>query len=500
MSAAEIPRQLIDAFRDRRAVIFLGAGVSRSAGLPSWQNLAADLAKDLDFPADLEEGSFSTDSLLKIPQYYENKFGRRALQQRLEELIQPNGASRAHDLIASLPCDLYYTTNFDELLESSLRVATEDERFPVIADENDARYHAGRRGLQVRKIHGTLSRPLGIVITRQDFARVRNRSQVMFEDLRGDLRDHSFLFIGYSLSDPDFVALYDDVLSTMGDMRQVHFICLPGATELERDDLKRRGFEVLDILGWDSDRSDISRGLGAFLDELADKTDDLTQIKRFFSGLRKGQEIPIVVSSQPHPDEKYIYVAESDLVVASEATEALAKLGCRGQRLTDYRALRDFDLLLEDDLVLVCSPFGNTFTRELYARADEHTSGKFTQVEFIQTDAGRAIVAKQGAKEFHADNPVTADGSGPRQEYALLARYDNPWTAGRSIYVLAGLHAIGTHAVGRFLGKNESFRALPAVNGRLEAVLTVEYVEHDPYDYDYKIADVHILSEDSPTG
>ena len=488
MSLAEIPRPLVDAFRDRNAAVFVGAGVSSSAGLPGWQQIVSSLAQQLDLP----EGIHSIDALLKVPQYFENRLGRKALLKKLDELLQSTGKSTAHDLIARLPCDLFYTTNFDELLERSLSSRSID-RLPVIVSESDAQYNSDQRGLQLRKIHGTISRPDGLVITRQDFAQIRSKNPVIVEALRNHLRSYTFLFIGYSLSDPDFAAIYDDVFLTMGEVHQKHFICAPDVTECEREDLRQRGLEVIDILEWDAEQKAPSAGLVAFLEDLVTRTDDLAHLSRFFSGIEKGPDVPIIVSTQPHQDEKYIYVAECDLMVASQADAVLRQLGCSGRRIADHLALREFEDLIRGDVILVCSPFGNTFTQRVYEQGPEICEGTFSEVKFEQHGDKRAI-SVNGGPRFEALNPVSANGSVIQQEHALLARYPNPWNRDRSIFVLAGLHAIGTHAVGRFLASNDNFRDLPKKDGRVEAILTIEFSEHEPYDYEYEFSNVSVIS------
>ncbi len=45
---AEIPSPLIERFRAGRVALFVGAGCSRSAGLPGWRELLDDMIKKLD--------------------------------------------------------------------------------------------------------------------------------------------------------------------------------------------------------------------------------------------------------------------------------------------------------------------------------------------------------------------------------------------------------------------------------------------------------------------
>jgi len=484
---ARIPPQLVDAFRDRRAAVFVGAGVSMSAGLPGWHEVVASLARHLNLPDD----SLSTDALLRVPQYYRNRLGAHALQNKLEGLIPAVSPSEAHRLSAKLPCDLFYTTNFDELLERSLE-ERRAEKFPVIVSEEEAQFHSDRSGLQVRKIHGSITRPGTLVITREDFATVRKERPVLVDTLRSHLRSNSFLFIGYSLNDPDFAAIYDEVFLAMGEFHQKHFIALPEASDLEREDLRGQGLEPINILDWDPKRESLSAGLEGFLTDLVAQTDDLAHISRFFGPLGRRHSVPIVMSSQAHPAEKYIYVAECDLVVAAETERILDQLGCTGSRIADHRAMQETEQLLSGDLIIICSPFGNEFAAMLFEKAAEESDHQFASVAFVEKGAGRAIVGPNGA-EFFAGDPVMADGATRKTEHALIARYPNPWSPGKSIFMFAGLYAVGTHAVGEFMRSADNFREFPDAEASIEAVLTIEFTEHDPYDYKYEVAGLSVI-------
>jgi hypothetical protein len=489
-SAATLPAQLVKAFREGRAAVFVGAGASIAAGLPSWQELVAKLASELPFEPDLPGGVFSPHALLNIPQYYEYEFGRRELHKRLEELLSEREPSRIHNLLAQLPNRLYYTTNFDGLLEDALR-DSDRTQIALIADDDEVRYRTDHRGIQVRKLHGTIERHRTIVLTRGDYASLRTHNPLMFETLRSHLSEYAFLFVGYSLNDPDFTAIFDDVLLTMGDMRQMHYMCIPSVHELERQDLRHRGIEAIDLGTWGTPGAP-TEGLTAFLTELAAETSDITHVKRFFDGVRRGDEVPIIVSSRTHEHEQFVYIAECDLHVATQVEEALGRLGCTTRRVADRRALHDVEMLAQHDLVLVCSPFGNDVT----ARAFELISGGPGGIGLaFEDDEGiRSVHQLVDARRFHADNPVDADGSARSREHAVIARYRNPWNPERRLFVFAGLYALGTHAVGTFLKDLRNYERIPDGGAHLEAVLTMSYHDHDPYDYRYEIDDIVAVS------
>src|SRR5205807_2126210 len=133
---SQLPRGLLEAFNQSRVAIFIGAGASVASGMPAWDELVGHLADELNIPPDVGEGRFSPRLLAAIPQYYENRYGRRALTDAVRNYVPRHArkVSPIHELLAKLPCDLYYTTNFDLLLEHAL--ATQNREFDLVASED----------------------------------------------------------------------------------------------------------------------------------------------------------------------------------------------------------------------------------------------------------------------------------------------------------------------------------------------------------------------------
>ena len=111
----QLPSFLVEEFKKGNGVLFIGAGLSMGAGLPSWRQLVEPLADEIGCPKD---------NLLKIPQYYVQAHGSRVpLYQYLKRKIKvPNVMpTENHHLLTQLPVRVIFTTNYDELLEDTLR-------------------------------------------------------------------------------------------------------------------------------------------------------------------------------------------------------------------------------------------------------------------------------------------------------------------------------------------------------------------------------------------
>jgi hypothetical protein len=486
-----LPSDLVSSFRRGQAAIFVGAEVSVAAGLPTWQQFVASLGSELDLVNSMDDSQYPPQMLMTIPQYYENRFGRRRLLDKVAELIERQHVetSEVHDLITRLPSDLLYTTNFDELFEKSLR--SQSRQFGLIVSDRGARIYSERPGFQLRKIHGTISFPDTLVITRTDRSEFNREASYTLEGLRQDLAQHMFLFVGYSLSDPDFSSIYDNVLYTKGSLRQSHYICLPEVTDHESEDLMQRGLRPINLLQWPGDNT--SAQLLSFLKALVEATSERFHAERFYQTVYKGQEVPIVVTSRLHETEQYVYYPACDLYTAQAVQHALELTGSKGTIIADHNALRQTGELLAQNVVLVCSPFGNAFAAEVFRRFEVESF----KIPFRWTEderGRRCIEILRTGEKFYGDDPVFADGITTFREIAVISRVKNPWAPGCSLFMFAGLHALGTHAAGAFISNVMNYRDMPWEVQEVSSLLKVYYREHDPYDYQFEVRDIEILT------
>lgn len=184
------------------ASLFVGAGLSAAAGLPTWSDLLGPLAAEIGVAGEFAD-------LPLLAEYYEqNGPGRRpALETHLRNVLSPyRTPAESHRLIAKLPIDEIWTTNFDSLLEAAAPDAS------VAAHDNDALdIGTGRR--TIIKMHGSLSLDTPSVwiappvITRSDFEQYEDTHPRMWALLRASYLTRTMLFLGFSFSDPNIDVL-----------------------------------------------------------------------------------------------------------------------------------------------------------------------------------------------------------------------------------------------------------------------------------------------------
>lgn len=182
-------------------VAFLGAGVSIPAGLPGWGQLLCDAAATSPELATRLDGLKSLDPLDQASVV--ERFVP-TLRQDVAARLQPPQAALAHTLLASLPVAEFVTQNYDRLFE--LAAAAAGAPVAVIPG---TRVADEQRWLL--KMHGSVDRPQEIVLTREDYLRYGERRAALAAIVQALLITKHMLFVGFSLSDPNFHRIADDV-------------------------------------------------------------------------------------------------------------------------------------------------------------------------------------------------------------------------------------------------------------------------------------------------
>ncbi|HZS53966.1 MAG TPA: SIR2 family protein, partial [Bryobacteraceae bacterium] len=235
------PLELVRAFSQNRAAVFVGAGVSRASGLPDWKSLIEPLKQEID---DCPDDATTLD----IAQYFINDNRQRLLAERLSEQlnradVQP---SEIHRLLVRLPLDRIYTTNFDDLLE---RAYEQEKRGRVRRITRASNLSLDSSKLNVVKLHGDIEDPETIVITAEDFEDYFDAHSALAQQLSADLLQRTILFVGYSFTDPDMRAIMRRVSRDTGKFSRNHFIIQINPKKPVITELKRRGLICIELDG-----------------------------------------------------------------------------------------------------------------------------------------------------------------------------------------------------------------------------------------------------------
>lgn len=196
----DIPNELIDSIRNRKAILFAGAGLSMNLGLPSFNTLIEHLAGQLDFDKDLFRLSGDTLSLTEY--YHLQKKGLGELTAWMDSSWHKDeidiSQSIIHKTLVELDFPIIYTTNYDKWLEKAYQYWGKDyEKIVNVADIAKAKPGVTK----IIKFHGDFDDEKSIVLTESSYFERMSFESPLDIRLRSDVLGKSILFLGYSLSD-----------------------------------------------------------------------------------------------------------------------------------------------------------------------------------------------------------------------------------------------------------------------------------------------------------
>ena len=250
MNYNEVAQYCID-YLEGSLCVFLGAGMSMNSGLPSWNDLVHPLRKSLEISDDID---------LPLPRilqyaYGENKAEYSRFVHQFRKQIQKAKVLSTHHLITRLDVSRIWTTNYDDLMERAFQI----NGVPVEVITNDFQLsNAELLQKQVIKLHGSLSSITDsyddIVLTEGQYENCELGRSAVYNLLRNDIANRSFLFLGVSFDDINMRRIWASVWNNkMAGKPSFLFTVPPKALEkmklfkLWKNDLTRYGITVVEL-------------------------------------------------------------------------------------------------------------------------------------------------------------------------------------------------------------------------------------------------------------
>ncbi|GEK60115.1 hypothetical protein CHL76_15670 [Marinococcus halophilus] len=200
-----------------KAAIFGGAGLSVGTGAVSWKELLREAAHKIGLDVDQE------DDLVAVAQYIYNQSNSRTnITKLIKNHININGEiTDNHKTLASLPIETYWTTNYDEYIEESLRQAAKiyDSKKSV----QDLSIEVQDCEATVYKMHGDINRANEAVLIKDDYEIYDKKNELFTLALKNDLISKTFLFIGFSFDDPNLETILSKVRIMLEGNTRTHY-------------------------------------------------------------------------------------------------------------------------------------------------------------------------------------------------------------------------------------------------------------------------------------
>jgi hypothetical protein len=202
---------------ENNVAIFAGAGMSKEAGFVDWRELLYDIAKELRLSVDKEH------DLLSLAQFHVNENRSRSgiIKKILLEFSQQAEPTETHRLLARLPITTYWTTNYDTLIEDTLK--SENKVVDVKHQVNQLTTTRPKRDVVVYKMHGDIQAPSDAIITKEQYEKYHRTHEHFITALSGDLVSKTFLFIGFSFNDPNLDYVLSRLNIQFGEYLRTHY-------------------------------------------------------------------------------------------------------------------------------------------------------------------------------------------------------------------------------------------------------------------------------------
>lgn len=244
--------------------LFLGAGVSVPLGLPSWRQLLDAMAAEARVPAPKADAD-----LLAEAERLRRILGAERYAHFMRSVFKVERHALSHALLAGLRTRQMVTTNFDPCLERALDSIHGSGGYRVLTGSLAA---GGMPWLL--KLHGDVHRPESLVLTASDYRKLNDEHGALHGVVQALLLTSHLLFVGFSLTDSDFLDLAQEVRAVRQTADESHKPLPPSGTALalhpDAVDAAswREEIETLSMLDAPND-AEAARLLELFLDRLS---------------------------------------------------------------------------------------------------------------------------------------------------------------------------------------------------------------------------------------
>jgi len=217
--------------------IYVGAGLSMGAGMPSWEELLNELISIIENKNIVPDRIAEMKILSKDPSKYLMLAEeiRELIPVDIEKLIRDRFEDKTkiptstHDVLAKVKSKFILTTNYDTLIERAL-VKNFDNFFPTVYTYKDAssiNYSLWNNDHFILKAHGDAKTPKEIVLTERDYRNIIYNQSGYQSILHAMFSTNSLLLVGVSLNDPELLLLLSYIHNIFHGGSPVHYALIP---------------------------------------------------------------------------------------------------------------------------------------------------------------------------------------------------------------------------------------------------------------------------------
>ena len=273
---------IVSALSQEDCILFIGSGISLWSKIPSWKQLIQELAdfvetqgennelvlKELESGDLLQAASYGLDKLSSVQT---STFFKQSCRVGLSE---PHSI---HNKIINLGPTSFITTNYDTLLEDSIRKWCNNKKIDIVTNRQlieMANIVQSNSKNFIYKFHGDVNDVASIILTREQYRVLlpQGERHNAMETLKTLLISRPVVYLGFGLRDPDFLYLKDILINTFKGNNRDHFAIMPNISIEEANYWKKNyGIQLVTYPSSETDHSNLIN--------LLDEIKDLTNLK-----------------------------------------------------------------------------------------------------------------------------------------------------------------------------------------------------------------------------
>ena len=231
--------QLADSLKDGDVVPFIGAGISKAGGFPTWKEHLRGQGRTAGIePAHTEELLANGEYETVIGEIEANR-GRDVFIQEIRDVFSRTGQiADITLLITELFTDTIITTNYDRLIEQAFDTGAKDT-FQIIDGMNPLDDPDPNR-VSIIKLHGDIKNPDRCILSKKQYDQAYGNGGI---DLTRPIpklleyyyKNSSLLFLGCSLNNDRSIQVFRAIKQKLGDIVIPQHFTIEQAPETERE-------------------------------------------------------------------------------------------------------------------------------------------------------------------------------------------------------------------------------------------------------------------------
>ena len=236
-----------------------------------------------------------------------------------EVFIKPNPKPHGiHRIIADLGSDSFITTNYDHLIQDAYQSVHDGlVLFHINNDQPVEQARIVKHGASrfIFTPHGCAERCDSIVLTREDYRKLKFNVATI-RTLQHLLISRPVIYLGFSLQDPDFLMVKDEIAATYKGAEREHFAIMPNVSDLQKRFWEKEyGINILSYKTKDNETSVIDD----HNKNCKNHNELLLLLQDLHSILKERSTIKAMISAEREPTPSFAVQFRSSLIRHCEA-------------------------------------------------------------------------------------------------------------------------------------------------------------------------------------